>query len=129
VAPGDRGHALACRVAASATGGLHGDATSRSARARSGLRIGTATTAADGTLSVALRCAASERRCIGSLRVLVGGRPVVRGPFALHAPGGLVELPRVGAVRGLVGEAAVVHARYRNGAGAARSVGRRLLVG
>jgi hypothetical protein len=129
VAAGDGGRSLACRVTATAAGGLRGVATSRSARARVGLRIGAVTVQTGGKLSVVLRCAASERRCSGSLRVLVSGRAVARGHFALSSPGGLVQVPRVGGTARLAGDSAIVRAGYRNQSGAGRAVKRRLLVG
>lgn len=125
VSRADRGRRLACRVTATATGGAHAAATSRRARARVGLRIGTVAVGSGGTLSVALRCAASERRCSGSLQVLVAGHAVAAAHFALRSPGGVVELAPFGSAdRPGSGDAVVVHAGYRNATGAARDVRR-----
>ena len=96
VAPADRGRALACRVTASASGGAHAAAMSKPARARAGLGLGAVSSRPAGRLSAALRCAARERGCTGSLRVLVAGRVVARGHFALHSPGAVVQLAKVG---------------------------------
>ena len=128
VAPADRGRPLACRVTATVAG-VRTAATSRSARARSGLRIGTVTGSAGGRLSVALRCARSERRCRGTLRVLAGGRTLARGRFVLRAPGGVAELPLAAGAAASAGTAIVVRAGYRNAAGAARRLAARLRVG
>jgi hypothetical protein len=129
VTSADRGRKLACRVTATATGGAHAAATSKRARARLGLRIGTVTMHSGGRLSVALHCAASERRCSGSLQVLVAGHVAAAGHFAVRSPGGVVDLAPVG-TRGRPGsgDAAVVHAGYRNGTGAARDVKRRVVM-
>ncbi len=127
VALADRGRPLACRVTASAAG-AHTTATSKSARARVGLRIAAVGVASDGTLSLSLRCARGERRCAGSLRVLAGGHAVASGHFSLRSPGGVVELAPAGGAASLTGAAVVVRAAYRNGAGAPRTVKQRLLV-
>ena len=123
VAAGDRGQALACRVHGEATDGPHRDATSSSARARPGLGIGTVTL---GRRRRALRRAALRRQRAAlqrSLRVLVAGRPIARGRFALHSPGGVVQLGLVeGARRPASGELATVLVACRNRAGAARTV-------
>ena len=124
----DRGHRLACRVIASADGGAHAAARSAGTRVRLGLEIGRPLVSAGGSMSVSLHCARGERDCHGSLRVLVGGRPVAAGRFALHSPGGIVQLARVNA--GLLAHdgPALVHASYRNGAGQARILLSRLLL-
>jgi hypothetical protein len=84
--------------------------------------------AAGGGVSVALRCARSERRCSGSLRVLVAGRAVAQARFALRAPGGVAHLePIHGTIRPARAGAATVRVAYRNAAGAARSLVRRVL--
>jgi hypothetical protein len=128
VAPADRGRRLACRVTATATGGARAAATSNRARVRTGLRIGKVTARPGGRFSVTLRCAAAERRCSGSLQVLVAGRAIASGHFAVRAPGGEVELAPAG--KGArAGGAAVVRATYRNGKGAARDVRRQVPLG
>jgi hypothetical protein len=128
VTPADRGRELSCRVTATATGGAHAAATSKRARARLGLRIGSVTLGSGGKLSVALHCAAGERRCSGTLQVLVAGHAAAAGHFALRSPGGVVDLAVRKASRPGSGEAAVVLAGYRNGAGAARDVKRRVVL-
>lgn len=128
VAPADGGHRLSCRVTATATDGSKAVATSKRARARVGLAVGGVSVAAGGGVSVALRCARSERRCSGSLRVLVAGRAVAQGRFALRAPGGVAQLePIRGTARPASAVATTVRVAYRNGAGAARSLVRRVL--
>lgn len=122
-APADRGRALSCRVTVTTAAGTHASAISKRARVRTGLRIGAVTVTSGGDVTVALRCASSEGRCSGSLRVLVAGHAVAGGHFALHAPGGVVQLAPVGS--GPANGAAVVRASYRNGKGAARNVDRR----
>jgi len=125
VGSADRGHRLACRVIASA-GGEHAAATSKGARARLGLHIGRPLLSAAGGLSVALHCAAREQRCGGSLRVYVGGRAVAAGHFALSSQGEVLELARVTGGALVHDRPAVVRASYRNGAGSARVLIRRL---
>jgi hypothetical protein len=126
VGAADLGRKLACRVTAAATGGAHAMATSTGARARVGLAIGRVVATRGHALSVVLRCAAGERRCSGSLRILVAGRAVAAGRFALRSPGGVVLLRGVGAAARLASGPAVVRASYRNGAGQGRDVLRRL---
>jgi hypothetical protein len=121
---GDRGRAIACRITVVSAGTTF-TATSDSARARTVLAIASAVEHGGHTVTVAVRCAASERTCSGSLHVVVGRRAVAGGRFSLRAPGGLVQLPQLGAAR-IVDGAAVIHATYRNQAGAARTVTRRL---
>jgi hypothetical protein len=129
VALADRGRRLACRVTATAMSGARATATSERARARLGLRIGKVAVGPGGTLSVALRCAASERRCSGSLQVRLAGRAVAEGHFALHSPGGVVQVrPVAGAGRPGSGDAVLVRAGYRNDAGVARDVKRSVVV-
>ncbi len=120
VTAADAGRALACRVTATAAG--HATATSKRARARLGLRIGTPRAASRGGVTVRIRCSGAERRCTGTLRVLVAGRQVAGGRFALRAPGGVVRLAGAEQLAGVV----VVRASYRNGKGAARELTRRL---
>jgi hypothetical protein len=127
VAPADQGRALACRVTASAAGGAHAAATSKPARARAGLAIGAVRPGSAGTLSASLRCAASELSCRGSLRVLVAGHVVARGHFAVHSPGGVVQLAYAGAGRAPAG-GAVVRASYRNARSAERDVTLRIVL-
>ena len=74
-----------------------------------------------GRLSAALRCSASERGCRGSLRVLVAGRAVASGRFALRSPGAVVQLAHMGTGGAPAGRA-VVRASYRNAKGAAREI-------
>ncbi|HEY3612969.1 MAG TPA: hypothetical protein VGK92_04655 [Gaiellales bacterium] len=124
VVAADRGRLLACRVTTT-SGGSASTATSEGARARSVLAIASAVEHDGRTVAVTVHCAASERTCRGSLRVLIAGRRVAVGHFSLHAPGGVVALPRVGAMpiaRGAVD----VRAIYRNKAGSVRTVERRL---
>ena len=84
---------------------------------------------ADGALSVSLGCARSERRCRGSLRVLVAGHAIAEGRFVLPAPGGVVRLTPLGGAAGPAsGETATVHAAYRNRVRAARNLVRRLVL-
>ncbi len=127
VAPADRGRPLACRVTASASGGAHAVVTSKPARARTGLGIGAVTVRAGGGLAAALRCTASERGCRGSLRVLVAGRVVASGRFALRSPGAVVQLAHVVAGGAPAGRA-VVRASYRNAKGASREVRFRIVL-
>jgi len=129
VSPADRGQKLACRVTATATDGAKASATSKGARARVGLTIGRVSLGADGALSVSLGCARSERRCSGSLRVLVAGHAIAEGRFVLPAPGGVVRLTPLGGAAGSAsGETATVHAAYRNRVRAARNLVRRLVL-
>lgn len=123
----DLGHKLACRVTATATatGGAHAEATTKGARARLGLQIDRVV-AGGGGVSVVLRCAAGERRCAGSLSVLVAGRAIAAGRFAVRSPGGVVQVKRFAAARGPATGIAVVRVSYRNGAGQARDMLRRL---
>jgi hypothetical protein len=129
VVPADSGRDLACRVTATGTGGAHAAATSKPERARLGLRIGTVVADSGGRLSVALHCAPGEKRCSGTLQLLVAGHAAATGHFALRSPGGVVDLaPARAEVRPGSGDAAVVHVGYRNGAGAARDIERRVLL-
>ena len=126
VAPADGNRGLSCRVTARSAGGARATAASRGARARFGLTVVGVSAAADGGLSVALRCARPELRCRGSLHVLAGHRSLAQGRFSLRAPGGVVHL---NGARGLArGEAATVQAAYRNRAGASRVLRRQLAV-
>jgi hypothetical protein len=131
VALADRGHRLSCRVTATSAGGDKLTAASRRARVRLGLRIEGVSAETGGTLSASVWCARSERRCSGSLSVLVAGHAVALGHFALRAPGGVVRMrPIAGAARSAKGgEAATVRAVYRNRAHAPRDVLRRLVLG
>jgi hypothetical protein len=127
VSPAERGQKLACRVTATAAGGATASATSESARVRPGLTIRSVSFTTAGTLSLSIGCARSERRCSGSLRVLVAGHAIAHGHFSLPAPGGTVVLePPAGAGRFAAGEPVTVRAAYRNRAHAARDVLRRL---
>lgn len=127
VAPADRGRPLACRVTAIASGGAQAAATSKRARVRAGLGVGAVSVGSGGALSATLRCAASERTCRGSLRVLVAGHVVASGRFALHSPGGAVQLVQPGA-GGAPAGGALVRASYRNARGAAREVALRIVL-
>jgi hypothetical protein len=128
IAPADGGRRLSCRVTATATGGGKTTAISPRARARLGLAIVSASVTPGG-VSATLRCTRSERHCSGSVAVIVSGRPVARGRFALRSPGGVVQLERV-AGRDLPasGDVVTVRVSYRNRAGAARTVLRRIAV-
>jgi hypothetical protein len=127
VAPGDGGHRLSCRVTATATGGTTASATSKAARARLGLAVGRVSVAAGGGVSVALRCIRSERRCSGSLSVLVAGHAIAAGRFVLSTPGGVAHLEHIaGAGLAASGEGALVRVAYRNRAGTTRNLLRRL---
>jgi hypothetical protein len=129
VAPADRAYRLSCRVTATSAGGDKASASSKRARVRLGLTIGGVSAGTGGALSASVWCARSERRCSGSLSLLVAGHAVARGHFALEAPGGVVRMTRVaGASRSSKGEAATVRAVYRNRAHAARDVLRRLVL-
>jgi hypothetical protein len=129
VAPADGGHALSCRVTATGPDGATATASSRRAQAQFGLTVGGASVDAAGGVSVTVGCARTELRCSGSLRVLVAGRADAQGHFTLQAPGGVVHLASVaGALRPASGTAATVRAAYRNRAGAARNVLRRLVL-
>ena len=129
VAPADRGHRLSCRVTATSAAGGTATATSKRARVRLGLRIASVSAGAGGALSATVWCARSERRCSGSLSMLVAGRAVARGHFALSSPGGVVRMtPVAGAARSAQGEPATVRAVYRNRAHAARDVLRHLVL-
>jgi hypothetical protein len=123
VGAADRGRALACRVTVG-TGAKSFTATSDGERARTVLAIASVAGHAGG-VAVAVRCAASERTCSGTLQVIVGGRAIAAGRFDLHAPGGVVQLARTGTARSDAGPA-VVRASYRNKAGAPRVVTRRV---
>jgi hypothetical protein len=123
VSNADRGRRLACRVTRS--GGA--TATSTRAMARPGLTITAAVKHGGHGATVSLRCAAAERQCHGSLRILAAGHAVAGGSFAVHAPGGGVAVARLGAAP-LAAGAVVVRATYRNGAGALRHVTRRLVL-
>lgn len=125
VRPADGGRALACRIT-TATGGSTQSATSKPARVRVGLRIGRATVTDAGRVSVTLRCARGERRCSGALLVVVLGRAIARGHFAVRSPGRTIELAPVGGGDRHAGEAAVVRATYRNAKGEGRAVARRI---
>jgi hypothetical protein len=117
-------------VTATSAQGDKATATSPRARVRLGLRIAGVSAGAGGALSAHVWCARSERRCSGSLSVLVAGHAVALGHFALKAPGGVVRMTRVaGAPRSAKGEAATVRAVYRNRAHAPRDVLRRLVLG
>ena len=118
----DRGHRLACRVLATTDSGARAAMTSTSARVRLGLGIGRPLVGVGGGISVALHCARGERRCHGSLRVLVAGRVVAAGHFALAAPGGTVRLTRLSTGLLARDEHAVVSTSYRNGAGQGRTL-------
>jgi hypothetical protein len=129
VAPADLGHRLSCRVTATSAAGGTATATSKRARVRLGLRIAGVSAGAGGALSATVWCARSERRCSGSLSMLVAGRAVARGHFALSSPGGVVRMtPVAGAARSAQGEPATVRAVYRNRAHAARDVLRHLVL-
>ena len=98
-------------------------AGSKRARVRLGLRIGGVSARTGGALAAIVWCARSERRCSGSLSLLVAGHAVALGHFALAAPGGVVRMtPVAGAARSAKGEAATVRAVYRNRAHTARDV-------
>jgi hypothetical protein len=120
----DRGRQIACRVTLG-SGGTTLTATSDSARARTVLGIASAVGHGGRTVSVAVRCAASEKTCIGSLRIVMAGHVVAGGRFALHAPGGVVRLAHLGTAR-IADGAAIIRAIYRNKAGAPRTVKRSL---
>ena len=128
VAPADGGHKLSCQVTARAVDGARTTATSRRARALLGLSVSGVSLAAGG-VSAMLVCAPSERRCSGTLRVLVAGRAIAQGHFSLRAPGGVARLDHVqGADLAAGGAGAVVRVAYRNRAGAGRLVLRRLVL-
>ena len=129
VAPADRGHRLSCRVTATSAEGDKATASSRRVRVHLGLRIAGVSAGAGGALSANVWCARSERRCSGSLSLLVAGHAVALGHFRLRSPGGMVRMTAVGgATRSAKGEAATVRAVYRNRAHAARDVVRRLVL-
>ncbi|HET6171178.1 MAG TPA: hypothetical protein VFD90_01150 [Gaiellales bacterium] len=129
VAPADGGRKLACRVTATSADGARAVATSKRARAHVGLIVAGVAVESGGGLSATLRCDHGERHCSGSLRLLVGGRAVGQGRFALRAPGGVVHLAPVhGAGRSASGDAATVRVAYRNRAGAERNVLQRLVL-
>jgi hypothetical protein len=129
VAPADGGHPLSCRVTARATDGSRTTATSKRARAQLGLTVRHIAIDVAGGASASLQCARSERRCAGTLQVLIAGRAVALGHFALSAPGGIARFAVVaGAHRGAGGGVATVRIAYRNRAGAARIVLRRLVL-
>ena len=126
VAPADGGHKLSCHVTATAVDGAKATATSKRARALVGLSVsGIALTA--GGVSARLVCAASERRCSGTVRVLVAGRAIAQGHFSLRAPGGAVQFGHLEPAA--AGAEAIVRVAYRNRAGAGRLVLRRLALG
>jgi hypothetical protein len=120
----DRGRPIACRVTLGSGGTMLAE-TSDSSRARTVLAIASAVEHGGGSVTVAVRCAASEKTCSGSLQIVMAGRTVAGGRFALRAPGGVVRVPHLGAARS-AGGAIVICATYRNQAGAARTVRRRL---
>ena len=129
VTPADLGHRLSCRVIATSSAGDRATAGSKRARVRLGLRIGGVSARTGGALAAIVWCARSERRCSGSLSLLVAGHAVALGHFALAAPGGVVRMtPVAGAARSAKGEAATVRAVYRNRAHTARDVLRRLVL-
>ncbi len=99
VAPADRGHRLSCRVTATSAEGARATASSRRARVHLGLGIAGVSAGAGGALSANVWCARSERRCSGSLSLLVAGHAVALGHFTLRSPGGIVRMTAVGAQR------------------------------
>jgi hypothetical protein len=116
-------------VTTTSADGAKASASSKRARVRLGLTIGGVSTGLGGALSVTVRCARSERRCSGSLRLLVAGRAVAQTHFAVRSPGGVVRMmPVAGAAPSARGEAATVRAVYRNQAHTARNVLRRLVL-
>jgi hypothetical protein len=123
----DRGRAIACRVTVTDAGAATFTATSDSARARTVLAIASVVSRSGRTVAVAVRCALSEGACGGSVRLVVGGHVVAAGRLSLHAPGGVVRLAELAGTRVADGRA-VVQATYRNQAGAARRVSRRVAV-